>query len=43
MLFSQLGQTALHYAVEEDRPLIVKLLLKYGADPHAVSIGATLT
>lgn len=30
--------TPLHWAVEEDYPEIVKLLLQFGADPHAKSI-----
>lgn len=30
-------QTPLHWAVEEDYPNLVKLLLKHGADPYAES------
>lgn len=33
----KLKQTPLHWAVDEDHPNLVKLLLKYGADPHAES------
>lgn len=36
-LWFQLKQTPLHWAVEEDYPNLVKLLLKHGADPYAES------
>lgn len=29
--------TPLHWAVDNDHPNLVKLLLKYGANPHAIS------
>lgn len=35
--FVQFKHTPLHWAVEEDYPNLVKLLLKYGADPYAES------
>lgn len=33
----QLQMTPLHWAVEEDYPQLVELLMEYGADPYAES------
>lgn len=42
ILFFKLKMTPLHWAVEEDHPNLVKLLLKYGADPYIESkVGET--
>lgn len=34
----KMGKTALHWAVEDDLPHIVKGLMKQGADPNILSI-----